>query len=205
MRRTLLAFLGLFFAGYWLWTADIPRDQQASFEPVLPALVRILPTSAKQRLFPSRSPKTASDLTGIRHWLAGEAMKVGRADGTTSATVLHLKQRALGLKPEELQVLKEVSLSPSASGEERFLAVYIIGLAESAQAREFLKQIAQTPIPQTANERSHSDEVVIRANALESVVHRLSADESKIYLNDLLAKSPDPSLARQARYWLTRL
>jgi hypothetical protein len=205
LSTTLLAFLGMIFVGYWLWTADIPRDQQASFEPVLPGLVRILPARSSAKLFPSLKNDDPSDTTGIRHWLLEESVKVGRVDSNPSATVLRLKQKALTLKASELRILKDTCLSPSASGDERFLAVYIIGLSESAQAREFLKEISGAPIPSTSSDRSYSDEVVIRANALESVVHRLNALDAKIYLQDVLAHTQDPSLARHARYWLTRL
>jgi hypothetical protein len=207
LRTTLLAFLGMIFVGYWLWTADIPRDQQASFEPVLPGLVRILPASASAKLFPSLKGEKGgpADLTGIRHWLLEESVKVGRVDINPSATVLRLKQKALTLKVSELRILKDTCLSPLASGDERFLAVYIIGLSESAQARDFLKEIAGTAIPASANDRAYSDEVVIRANALESVVHRLNPLDAKGYLQDVLAHTQDPSLARHARYWLTRL
>jgi hypothetical protein len=207
MRTSALAFLGLVFVGYWLYTADIPRDQQASFEPQLPALIRILPSSAKQRWFshPSQDSKSTPDTTGIHRWLLDESMKLGRPDRNPSAAVLQMKQKALSLKPEELKVLRDICLSPSASGDERFLAIYIISLAESAQARDLLKEIAVTPLPQTSGDRAYSDEVVIRANALEAVVRRLNKDESKKYLEDMLAKTQDPSLARHARYWLTRL
>ncbi|MGZ3723829.1 MAG: hypothetical protein ACXVA9_12890, partial [Bdellovibrionales bacterium] len=203
MRRTLLAFFGMIFVGYWLWTADSPHDGQAALNPVLPGLVRFLP-SASQKLFPSNvsDAKSPADLTGIRHWLVEEAVKVGRVDSNPSSTVLRLKQKALSMKTSELKILRDTALSPTASGDERFLAVYIIGLAESAAARDFLKEIASAPVPATANDRNYSDEVVIRANALESVVHRLSNSESIKYLQDVLAHTSDPSLARHARYWL---
>jgi hypothetical protein len=190
MRRTLLAFFGMAFVGYWLWTADSPRDFQASLDPVLPGLVSALPKS---------------DLSGVRHWLVQEAVKIGRKGATSSSTVVRLKQKALSMNSRDLRVLKDTALSPTASGEERLLAVYIIGLSESGQAREFLKEIAETPLPATANERVQSDELVIRANALESVVHRLGNEESIKYLESLLQKTQDPVLAQQTRYWLSRL
>ena len=206
LRSTLLAFFGLIFVGYWLWTADSSRDGQASFNPDLPSLIRFLPASPLNFLNRRESSAhTSEDLTGIRQWLSTEAGKVGRVEANTSKTVVRLKRKALTLEPAELRVLKNSALSPTASGDERFLAVYIIGLSESAYARDYLKEIANSPVPVTATERAYSDEVVIRATALESAVQKMSPTDSRKYLNDMLAHTQDPSLARHARYWLTRL
>jgi len=197
MRRT-LAFLGIIFAGYWLWKTDMNHDNQASLEPVVPGISRLLPDHKPTQ-------KEVADTTAIRHWLSTEAITVSRGEMHPTKTVVHLKQRALSLTPPELAVLKDAALSPMASSDERLLAVYIIGLSESSAAREDLKEIAKTPVPVTENERARSDEVVIRANALDTVVGRLSTVESKTYLEDMAAHASEPALAKHARYWLTRL
>jgi hypothetical protein len=192
LRKTSLAFLALAFVIYWLFTAQPADDRQASLslDPVLPSIIRLMPKP---------------DINGIRRWLSKEADKVGRIDSNPSATVLRFKKKALSLTATELDILKSTALSPGASGDERFLAVYIIGLAESAAARDMLKEIGRTPLPPTAPDRAFSDEVVIRAHALEAVVGRLNPAESVQYLREILAHTNDPALAKHAKYWLNRL
>ena len=60
-------------------------------------------------------------------------------------------------------------------------------------------------MPPTTSARAHSDEVVIRANAVESLVQRLSSSESTQFLKEVIAKTGDPALAKHARYWLNRV
>lgn len=204
MRKTSLAFLALAFVIYWLFAANLPLDRPAALDPVLPSLVHMLPFSINRRPA-AQNNDDKPDLTGIRHWLSLEAVKAGRVDSDPSATVLDLKKRALTLKNSELEILKATALSPEASGDERFLSVYIIGLAESAAARDFLKEIGGARLPSTVNDRAYSDEVVIRAHALDAVVKRLSPADSIKYLKDVLANTTDPAVARHARYWLGRL
>ena len=205
MRRTVLAFFGFAFIVYWLWTAELPTDGAASLDPVLPSIVRLLPLKAKRSFAAlTESKETRSD-NELTTWLDLEAEKVGRPDANPNATVLRLKRKALSLRPGELSILKSIALNSAVSSDERFLAVYIIGLSESMAAKDQLKEIGQAPFPPTPNGRAYSDEVVIRAHALESLIQRLSPSDAVIYLKDLLAKTADPALARHARYWLTRL
>ncbi len=205
MRRTLLAFFGFAFVIYWLWTADLPTDSIASLDPVLPNIVRMLPLPAKRALQSLHDSKDMAAESELRSWLNVESQKVGKPDANPSATVLRIKKRALSFGPHELEILKSVALNAGASTDERFMAVYTIGLAESLAAKEQLEEIGQSPLPQTANDRAYSDEVVIRAHALEALVQRLSPSASVAYLKKLLAKTSDPALARHARYWLNRL
>lgn len=209
MRKTTLAFLGLVFVVYWLWTMDSQVfERQAALNPVIPSFIRALPFTKKREPNGNREEKPAAskyDQSGMRHWLSEEAVRVGRVDANPSSTVLRLKKKALSLVPQQLDLLKTVALDRSNPGDERFLAVYMIGLAESAAAREDLKEIGQSPIPATSNDRSYSDEVVIRAHAMEGAIKHMSPADSVKFLQDILSSTQDPSLTRHARYWLSRL
>ena len=208
MRKSSVAFLGLAFVIYWLWTVDAPSSgQQAALNPVIPSLIRMLPFPPKSQLTTPSPALTASayDPSGLRRWLTDEAVKVGRVDTNPSSTVLRLKKKALTLSSAQVELLKDVALDQSSVGDERFLAVYLIGLSESAKARESLIQIGQTPIPSTANEKAYSDEVVIRAHAMEGAIKHMNPSDSVRFLQEILTNTKDPTLEKHARYWLARL
>jgi hypothetical protein len=205
MRRTLLAAFALAFMAYWFWTGEYSVERQASLMPVLPSSVRRLPEGA------ARSPTAASSAKGVaadgavRRWLEQESARVGRVDPSPEASVVRLKKKALSLKPTELEFLGAAAADPGVSADERFLAVYIIGLSEAAAAKDVLRAVSQLPIPPTSNDRAYSDEVVIRAHAMEALVQRLSQQESLLYLNDVLKRATDASIVRHARYLLSKL
>lgn len=209
MRKTSVVFLGLAFVVYWLWTIDAPAPgQQASLNPVLPSLIRMLPFSSKGQLAPPTPPSegvSAYDPSGLRRWLTEEAVRVGRVDTNPTTAVLRLKKKALSLNSSQVELLKNVALDQTSGGDERFLAVYLIGLSESAKARECLVRIGQYPIPSTANERAYSDEVVIRAHAMEGAIKHMNPSDSVKFLQEILTNTKDPSLEKHARYWLARL
>lgn len=214
MRKTSLAFLGLAFVIYWLSTMDSPwMENQSMLNPVVPSFVKVLPFSSKKRQ-PATNGEPAStvaakeskyDPSGLRRWVTEEAVKVGRVDSNPSTTVLRLKKKALSLSPGQLELLKNVALDQTVGGDERFLAVYMIGLSESAAAKDDLKAIGTAPIPATGNDRAYSDEVVIRAHAMEGAIKHMSPSDSVKFLQDILSTTQDPSLTRHAKYWLSRL
>lgn len=206
MRRTLLAFFALIFMAYMLWNSETPSDRQASLNPVLPSIVRHLPWSSRDQAATAQ-PKmpAAGGATEMKHWLDQEALKVGRIDHDPASTTIRLKRKALSLAPSDIEFLKSTSIDPANGADERFLAIYMIGLSESAAAKSALREVSETPIPPTSNDRAYSDEVVIRAHAMESLVQRQNQEESLQYLKDLLSKTTDASIAKHARYLLTKL
>lgn len=202
MRRTLLAFFGLAFLIYWFWTADLPQESPETLDPVIPSLVRVTASlPGKVKLFVHKQLNSEGDLRG---WLRSEAQRVGRVDPDPAATFKRLKEHASRLRASELKWLRNMAVDSSASGDERYLAVYMIGLSDTPAAMEKLKEIATSPVPSSNNDRQYSDEVVVRAHALESVVHRLSSSEAVRYLRDVLSKTTDPAVARHAQYWISR-
>jgi hypothetical protein len=204
MRRTLLAFFGLAFVIYWMSTADLrPRDPREQLDPVIPSLVRVgAQWPSKVELFVRKHLTNDGEM---RAWLKSESARVGHVDADQGTTRKRLKERALLLKSDELNWLKKTAVEKQASGDERFLAVYMIGLSDSTLALDLLKEIGLSQIAAPANDRAYSDEVIIRAQALDSLVHRLSAVDAIRYLRDLLAKTSDPAIARHAQYWLSHL
>lgn len=201
-RRTLTAFLGLGFAAYWLISHDFPSERAMTLDPVLPSIIRTTQTlQLKETLTKVRS--TAAD--DILMWLKHKASQIGQTDPNPVATQARLRERALKFSRGDLILLKDRALREGGNADERFLAVYLLGLSESAFALDLLKEIGQVPIPPLRSDRAYSDEFSIRAHALESVVRRSLPKDSVVFLKKILTKTTDPALAKHAQYWLSRL
>jgi hypothetical protein len=192
MRRTLFAFFGLAFALYWMSTADLPHENKETLDPVLPSLVQL---PSKVGGFVRRQLAHDSDLRG---WLRNIA-----AQADTATATKELKERAAHLNAHELDHLRDMAIARGMSLKERFLAIYLISLANEPSSLDLLKQIGKSAIPPTVSNRAHSDEIVVRARALEALIKRLPSHESARYLHELLVRTSDPEMARQARYWLS--
>ncbi len=203
MKRTLLAFLAIAFGIYWLCTAKLPNDRPASLAPELPSVMHALPEPAAKRLGEFAGQGLMKLAGDTRVWLAREATKMKRP-GNPSVAAIRLKRRALGLKPGDLGALRAIALDQSAESDQRILAVYMIGLSESAAAEAELRKIGKAPVPSTPNEKGYSDEITIRTQALESLLKRLNPDAAGRFLNEIITKSSDPALLRRARFWLSR-
>jgi hypothetical protein len=190
MKRTLLAFTGLVFTIYWLCTAELPSDRPAALLPSLSSPLR-------------PSPAVTPERKSLQSWLSSETHKMKRRYDSTSA-VIRLKRKALSMKAEDLAGLRAIALDSETTGEERYLAVYVLGLSEAAAARDLLQDISRSAVPTSANEKGYSDEIAVRTHALESLIKRLSPAASAKFLREILTKSNDPALVRRAQYWLSR-
>lgn len=206
LRRALTAFFGLSFLFYFFWNSDPIGDRKLSLDPVKPQITRapaariyepppLLPTKAQSRA-------KAPDIGG---WLRQESELVGQIDPDPHQTTLRLKRKAAHLSAPDIRILKTAALDKTRPGDERFLAVYILGFSASGTALEALKEIGQTRIADTANDREYSDEFILRAQAVESLVKRLPPQASVDYLKKLLGSTADPAIAKHAQYWLSRL
>src|SRR2546421_484675 len=119
MRRTLLASFALAFMAYWFWTAEYSTEREASIQPLIPSLARMLPSLGGSKAPSAPAGNSTADTSALKKWMISE--------------------------------------------------------------------------------------VVNRAHAMEALVQRQSQDESVKFLSDLLAHTTDASIARHARYLLTKL
>lgn len=202
MRRLLTAFFGFIFVVYFLYTSDLPGEKSNTLDPVKPSIIRTTQSlRLKDTLTKVRRPKP----TDIKIWLRQEAELVGQVDPDPEETQSRLKDHADKFSPAELSALRDAALNIELTGDERFLAVYVLGLSNHSRALELLKDIGQAQVPNLQSDREYSDEFSIRAHALEAVVRRLPPRDSVNFLKGILATTADPALARHAQYWLTRL
>ena len=209
IQKSIVAFLGLAFVLYWIVTTELPDTRQTSLDPVTPNIVRLpiqipVPQFAAQALahLPPRTHEHKSDLLD---WLKGESAKIGQIDPNPAQTMQKLRQKAAGLNKNDFLLLKQIALNSQTNGDERFLAVYILSLSNSESVIAELKDVGLAKIPATVSDRQHSEEIILRTQALEALLQRLTGREAKTLLHDLLGQTSDPILARHVQYWLSRL
>lgn len=201
MRKPILAFLALAFLVYWLNEGKEPGTITPTIKRVVEPRKFPEPAEAPPAA-PTRSPAST---VSLESWLKSEAIKIGQLDPHPDQTHRRLKEKAAALEAKELKTLKRLALQKTVSSDARFLAVYLLGLAENNGAVALLKEVCLTQIPQAISDREHSDELILRAHSLEALVQRLSPGEARKLLRELLARISDPILAQQARYWLSKL
>ncbi len=189
MRKTQLAFIGIVFVFYWLYSTGVSTDQPASLQPTI---------------FPALKTLSSPTIDRLSAWLTHEATKLKRVENPAE-TAIRLKRKALGLNPTDLEALRRVALDSSAASEQRILAVYMIGLSESAAARLQLRLIGQATLTTPTSALGYSDEITVRTQALEALLKRLNPEDATNFLNETLKKITDPALVQRAQYWLKRL
>lgn len=205
MRARGVAFLGLAFAAYWLLTGELNDGKRLSLAPVKPGLVRVLNPPYDLEEPPGSSPVVLlEEHENLRDWLKSEAIKVGQPDLDPAGTSARLSSKASQLSKKDLHFLKQTALNRNFSSDERFLAVYILGLA-GTQALDALRELSLARIPGVPDDRRHSDEVILRTHAIEALVQKLSRAEARTLLQELLSRTSDPIIARHVQYWLNRL
>lgn len=203
MIRSALAILGVAFILYWLSTSEMPKEElQEAFDPVPPKSLTLLPSRVSRF---TRSLQARTD-HGLREWLKHEAGSIGKTDPHPEQTANRLKERAAQLRSPDVLSLRTAALDRSLEGDVRFMAVYILGLSDHADAIEALKNVVMAPLPSKAaqNERAYSDELIIRFHALESAVKKLSYKDAAAFIKETLQKTPDASLAKHASSLLSR-
>ena len=204
-RRTLIAFFGFAFVTYWLSTADLSSPKK-SLGPIVPSLIRLpaepeSPPPQVEAQPPSRKPAQLSEL---ETWMRQESERLGKPDETPDQTLARLRKKAAGLGANALNELRRYALDPERTTDQRFLAVYMLGLAGARESVEHLKVIAGSQIPDAGTDRERTDEVILRAHAVDALVEKMSPRNSREFLMELLSRTSDPAIARHAQYWLSR-
>ena len=152
MRTLILAFLGLAFVIYWMLTDD-PLQSRPSLGPVKPNLA-LVPNPPYDLIEPTGSGRTPAQAPiNLATWLSQEAARMGQPDPDPEATKFRLREKAKGLKRAELKKLKSVALDRSVSSDERFLAIYMLGLTGDERSLDLLREVSLAQIPGLPTER----------------------------------------------------
>lgn len=203
MRNRLL-FVALAFTAYWLLVNERGLNPVA-LDPVKPALVPVLSPA-----YDLEEPKVSEAAPLLVHdhalitWLKSEASLIGRPDPRPQDTLFRLQDKARELTALELTTLKRVAMNRYVDADERFLAVYMLGLA-GGEGLDLLRELSLARVPGLPNDRQHSDEIILRTQAIETLVQKLPREEARHLLEELLNRTSDPILARHVQYWLNRL
>ncbi len=208
MSKRVVLFLSVVFAVYWLYSV---RDIDMS-----PSQISRIPAAAlaKAKEFTDNSstdapsaplPSAPARSFEVEKWVGAESAKMGKVDIDPVGTEARLKLIAHQLTDSDLATLKRIALDRTAMADQRFLSVYMLGLSDSESATESLKIITASSIEKPNQDRDYSDELSVRLHALESLMRKLSPNDSIQYLKTLLGASDNPVIARQALIWLKRL
>jgi len=177
--------LGLVLAAYSLSKQDKHQDKVTQL--VIPAsAVTQVPTKPKAPSAPVAQPipqAAGQDLSEFRKRFARESEAVGQLDDTPEATEAHLRSWAQSLAVAELRDLQQKALNAEASGDERFLAVQMLGWSGKAEALPLLEEVALAPVPNSPESRTQSAEVALRALAIESAGQVGSVEQRLSSLN----------------------
>lgn len=98
-----------------------------------------------------------------------EASRIGQVDPDPAGTERRLRETAQKLSMSELRRLTHVALDPKKNGDERFMAVQLLGWTENRAALPELENIATHPVPPLKDERALSFEISLRGLAIESI------------------------------------
>lgn len=205
MRVQAAVFLGLAFVAYWLLTGEPGDEKQLSLGPVKPGIVSVLnPPYDLEEPVHTGQVSSHDEPESLKQWLHAEAARIGGtdADPVHTAELLGLKASQFGDK--EIHFLKHAALNRALANDERFLAVYMLSLAGNG-ALDALRELSLARIPGVPDDRRHSDEVILRTQAIEALVQKLSPAEARAWLQELLSRTSDPIIARHVQYWLNRL
>ncbi len=204
MRTPALAFLGVGFILYWLLVGDPAIDKTLSLGPVIPSLVRV-PNPPYDLEEPTHTGTAVQTETPhLQQWLKLEAARVVQVDPDPARTLLRMRSKAAQLTRKDLRNLKLMVMNRTLSTDERFLAVYMAGLA-GGEALDLLRDVSFSRIPGLPSDRQHSDEVILRTQAIEALVQKLPLAEARTLLRELLSRTSDPIIAKHVQYWLNRL
>jgi hypothetical protein len=203
MRKRLL-FVSLAFVGYWLFIHDSALDSLV-LDPVKPLLVPVLnPAYDLEEPHSSEDGRPAVAVDELMKWLKAEASAIGKVDPNPPQTLVRLQSKAEAFSKGDLATLKRLALNRNFDADERFLAVFMIGLA-GADGLDLLRELSLARVPGVPSDRQHSDEVVLRTHVIETLVQKLPREDARQLLQQLLHRTSDPIIARHVQYWLNRL
>lgn len=143
------------------------------------------------------SPQEKS-ITPIERFIASESQRIGKPDPSPDESFKRLKAVARKLKRYDFQSLKLVSLNKDLETDQRFLATYVLALADQPAALDPLLQIATAQMPDAdPSSPQYAEELALRTQALEGLAKFHRADRP--VLTQFLAKEENSFLVQQAR------
>lgn len=186
-----------------------PRDLDSVTSPPPPMMseatenVGAIPIAAAAK--GTRAVPTASnDLAKFTEQIREGGLAIGQTDSNPQRTRQQLASLAENLTADQLRTLNRMATDEREATDSRFLAVFLLGHSGAAESSSYLKDIVESKLTESKNERRNSDEIIIHTYALELLEQKLSPADFKAYLRGFLAVTPNGSLARHAQFLLSK-
>lgn len=207
----LFVVLILFFIVYFLMFRSPEKSQSSSNDSPLNTVSEEttstgVTTSASDTIDPTISPEVQKAVSPeFLLWFRTEIVKTESQALDPEKLELELKEKAQGLKPFEIQYLKEKILSKTAEAREKILSIYVLSLAGQISESSLLEvasaplQFAEAQAPHSPEEALAMQEKSLRRLAIESLLESARQDPLlKKTLFDEFEKIPDPQLRQFA-------
>ncbi len=134
-----------------------------------------------------------------------ESGKVGQLDSNPDETIERLRAWVQVMARDELTKLKVKALNPALNGDDRALAIFLLGLSPRDEAISDLGEIARSEIIESENARTNEFESIFRAQAAENMIRPESLVASRRELGLNIAKSSNPFVIDRSQRGLLSL
>ena len=112
--------------------------------------------------------KSESKVDSLSEWVQKESEKLRMISSDSDGDLEILLEKAQGLQPTDFETLSVKTLDINSPQDERFLSVYLLGLAVTNEAAfDALTRISESAWPAELNERNQEFELLVRAHAVE--------------------------------------
>ena len=190
MKKKFILGSALFTLGVLLFFG-IKSDPTKS--PFAIVTSQILSANGSSNL-PGKAEQFAKDKDGFLKQFRVEAEKIGRVQADPVATEQKLVELARTIPTEQLIFLQGLALSDTASGDERFLAAYLLAKRETEDAIPFLRAVALSPVKEQKNIGLVELDRQIRAQSIEGLGKQRKAPSARDAILDVVQGQADEFL-----------
>lgn len=145
-----------------------------------------LPAEKKDSMTESISQKEQ-----LRETYSDHLMAVSQLDEHPELTEVKLKKFAQEMSEADLKKLHQKTLDSHLSGDDRWLAIYLLSLSDANQSISLLEDVALSPSPSLAHDLGVEFEKSIRAQAIEGLENSSNKKMALMSLNKLSQRLDD--------------
>jgi hypothetical protein len=167
-----------------------------------------IPLKADSKLHPSLQTVVADlnhRMIEFENTLSRESLKISRLDQDPDRTERELELWANTLSKEQLRFLMVKTLDTHADGDERSLAVYLLGLSRDPDAVTILGEIAGTPSPRDLDPRLQTLEESLRASPIDGIIHSQNKEQARSILKEVSSSTNSSFVSDRAQRGLSYL
>ncbi|MBK7963410.1 MAG: hypothetical protein IPK04_20770 [Bdellovibrionales bacterium] len=163
------------------------------------------PNSGSLALESESNPVRTNKPASFEEKFKMESARVGQVDPNPEGSFRRLRDWAQLLARDELTKLKVKALNPALNGDDRGLAIFLLGLSPKEEAISDLGEIARSPVLESENVRATEFESIFRAQAAENMIRPDYLELSRRELGLNIAKSQIPLVVDRSQRGLLSL